>query len=175
MKRKIKIGFIGTHGVGKTTTCYDTVASLKKMGYDACISNETARMCPFPINRKSTLASSLWIFAQQLKQELEINTDILICDRTGLDAMVYSNINKIEKFKYLSPFIKEHMKTYDLLFYLKPLKNYVIEDGIRDTNKEYRLRVDKKFDYYIRVYGLQVITTDKPVYDILKVIKQCQY
>lgn len=175
MKKQIKIGFVGTQGTGKTTTCYDTVASLKKMGFDACIANETARMCPFPINKNSTLKTSQWIFAKQTLQELESKTHILICDRTILDVLVYSSVNKIEGFMSISPYIKEQMKSYDLLFYIKPLKNYAIEDGVRDTDKKYRLQVDKRFDYYIRIFGLKVIITDKPVYDILKVIKQCQY
>ncbi|GAF77081.1 unnamed protein product, partial [marine sediment metagenome] len=28
----VKIAFIGTHGVGKTTLCYDLAAALKKEG-----------------------------------------------------------------------------------------------------------------------------------------------
>lgn len=168
----IKIGFIGTHGVGKTTTCYDMVASLKKLGYNACLANEVARMCPFPINKESTIKTSLWIFSQQLKQELEIKTDILICDRTVLDVLVYSKYNKNELFLHLSPFIKEYMKTYDLLFYIKPVKDFPLQDGIRSIDKTYRDRIDKWFDYYLRIYQIKSITTDKPLYDILQLVKE---
>jgi len=49
----VKIAFIGTHGVGKTTLCYDLAAVLKRRGLDTDIVKEVARLSPLPINRKT--------------------------------------------------------------------------------------------------------------------------
>ena len=48
----MKIAFIGTHGVGKTTLCYDVVAALKRRGVNADIVKEVARLSPLPINQR---------------------------------------------------------------------------------------------------------------------------
>jgi len=48
----IKLAFIGTHGVGKTTLCYDLGALLKKRGLHVDLVKEVARLSPLPINRR---------------------------------------------------------------------------------------------------------------------------
>ena len=47
----MKIAFIGTHGVGKTTLCYDLAALLKRQGLNVDVVKEVARLSPLPINR----------------------------------------------------------------------------------------------------------------------------
>ena len=48
---RMKIAFIGTHGVGKTTLCYDLAAALKKRDLTVELVREVARECPLPINQ----------------------------------------------------------------------------------------------------------------------------
>ena len=50
----MKVAFIGTHGVGKTTLCYDLAAALKKRDLTVELVREVARECPLPINRETT-------------------------------------------------------------------------------------------------------------------------
>ena len=47
----IKIAFVGTHGVGKTTLCYELAAWMKKREARVDMVREVARRCPLPINR----------------------------------------------------------------------------------------------------------------------------
>ena len=42
----MKIAFIGTHGVGKTTLCYELAAALKREGVHVDIVKEVARLSP---------------------------------------------------------------------------------------------------------------------------------
>src|SRR5574340_1090917 len=87
----IKIAFIGTHGVGKTTLCYDVGAALKKRGLHVDMVKEVARLSPLPINRKTSLEAQTWILATQVAEEIRSASlhDIVICDRSALDNYAY--------------------------------------------------------------------------------------
>ena len=50
-----KIALIGSHGVGKTTLCYDLAARLKRRDLEVHLVAEIARSCPLPINTETTL------------------------------------------------------------------------------------------------------------------------
>ena len=51
----VKIAFLGTHGVGKTTLCFDLASRLKRLDMSVDIVKEVARSCPLPINQDTTL------------------------------------------------------------------------------------------------------------------------
>jgi len=51
----VKFAFIGTHGVGKTTLCFELAALLKKRDRIVEMVHEVARFCPLPINRDTTI------------------------------------------------------------------------------------------------------------------------
>lgn len=52
---RVKLAFIGSHGVGKTTLCYELAARLKRQDRNVELVMEVARRCPLPINRETTL------------------------------------------------------------------------------------------------------------------------
>jgi hypothetical protein len=138
----MKIGFLGTHGTGKTTAAYNLASSLKKLGLDVSIVMEVARACPYPINESTTTRSQTWIFAKMLELELMSNSDITICDRTLLDVYAYTKrINKAEGNAML-PFITYWMNTYDVVFYMKPRKGYLKKDGVRSVNPEFQKEIE---------------------------------
>ena len=88
----MKIAFIGTHGVGKTTLCYELAASLKKRDLSVELVREVARECPLPINRDTTLKAQSWILHTQIARELEAEAKLnpligMLYDRLG-DAYV---------------------------------------------------------------------------------------
>ena len=56
----MKLAFIGSHGVGKTTLCFDLASRLKRLDMDVDIVKEVARGCPLPINRETTLEAQSW-------------------------------------------------------------------------------------------------------------------
>mgnify|MGYP001154007024 CR=1 FL=1 len=87
----MKLAFIGTHGVGKTTLCYDLVASLKRRGVNADMVKEVARLSPLPINRQTSLDAQLWILATQVAEEIRSASrhEVVICDRSVLDNYAY--------------------------------------------------------------------------------------
>ncbi len=87
----MKIAFIGAHGVGKTTLCYDLASRLKRQDRAVDLVKEVARSCPLPINRETTLPAQAWILHTQIAQELATaaQCDIVICDRSVLDNYAY--------------------------------------------------------------------------------------
>ena len=47
-KRRLKVAFVGTHGVGKTTLCFDLASQLKRLDLGVDLVKEVARRCPLP-------------------------------------------------------------------------------------------------------------------------------
>ena len=87
----MKVAFIGTHGVGKTTLCFELAALLKKRDKVVEMVREVARFCPLPINRDTTVAAQSWILHTEIAEELvaENKAEIVICDRSVLDNYCY--------------------------------------------------------------------------------------
>lgn len=172
----LKVGFLGTHGTGKTTAAYALATELKKRGYDVDIITEAARSHPahLPINENTTTASQKWIFAEMLRRELESNAQISICDRTLLDVFAYTyRVDNVVGMSML-PFIKEHLKTYAVIFYMEPQKGYLKKDGTRSVNKQFQkdikgiidmmmFTMEKEFSY--------AKTTEARLAEVMKVIK----
>lgn len=173
-----KIALIGSHGVAKTTTAYGLLYQLKKSRIDVSLLGETARQCPLPVNQRGTRNSQLWILGLQLMQESSINSnvDFAICDRSVLDIYAYSYYNNPKFAKSLLPFILEHMKTYDYIFYLPIRKGYLKGDSIRSSNERYQRDIDMILRHIIGIVELHNIkiisvTNDKLVVErILNVL-----
>jgi adenylate kinase family enzyme len=66
----VKIALIGTHGVGKTTLCFDLAARLKRLDRSVHLVTEVARDCPLPLNRDTTLDAQSWILHTQCAREI---------------------------------------------------------------------------------------------------------
>ena len=165
-----KIALIGSHGVGKTTTVYGLAHQFKKSRIDVSVLFETARQCPLPINQKGTVNSQLWILGQQMIQESTINphVDYAICDRSVLDVYAYSYQRNPKFAKSILPFIIEHMKTYDYIFYLPVRKDYLKGDSLRSSDEHYQREIDMILRHIIKIvelHGIKIIpiTNDKLV------------
>jgi len=89
----MKIGFMGTHGTGKTTRARAMAAQLKAKdpAKRLTLLSDVARSCPLPVNEKTSDLARRWIFHRQMTREVECvaQNDIVVCDRTILD-MAYA-------------------------------------------------------------------------------------
>src|SRR4029077_4025450 len=87
----MKVAFIGTHGVGKTTLCYDVAGLLKKRDVNVDIVKEVARLSPLPVNRQTSLDAQTWILTTQVAEEIRAaaHSPMVICDRSVLDNYAY--------------------------------------------------------------------------------------
>ena len=113
----MKLAFIGTHGVGKTTLCYDLAAALKRQGINVDMVKEVARLSPLPINRKTSLDAQTWILTTQVAEEIRSSShhEVVVCDRTVLDNYAYLTF-ACGRQKAIERFVDYWMKSYDLLF-----------------------------------------------------------
>jgi hypothetical protein len=76
----------------------------------------------------------------------------VITDRTIIDVMAFahcaqsiSDDEKEEFINYASVFISE----YDHIFYVSPVGVQIEDNGVRETDAEYRMEIDKQIQYYI--------------------------
>jgi len=154
----MKIAFIGTHGVGKTTLCFDLAAALKKLDLNVDIVKEVARECPLPINKETGLQSESWILHTQIAREIEscYRYPVVICDRSVLDNYAYL-VYQIGTVPHLETLVGYWMSTYDLLFKV-PILAPPRSDGVRDTDIEFQLGVDQVLDHLLHQKNIAALT-----------------
>ncbi len=171
---KYKIALIGAQGSGKTTKCYELAAELKKKGKDVYVLSEVARSCPLPLNEDATEESQFWIFGKQMTREQSSRAEILMSDRTLLDPFIYGYRKYPETFKTLIPFLKMYMKRYALVVYLPPNDEYLVADGTRSINKEFRDEIDKLILHFIKELEIKTIHIEDvvPMLEELGIIKK---
>lgn len=138
---RLKIAFIGTHGVGKTTLCYGLAARLKARDVVLDIVHEVARRCPLPINQQTGLASQSWILHTQLAEELvaAARYPVVLCDRSVLDNYVYLLL-AAGRQPALETLVDGWMATYDLLVTV-PVIDAPNPDGLRATDPGFQRAV----------------------------------
>ncbi len=142
----MKVAFIGSHGTGKTTLCYDLVGALKKQGANADMVKEVARLSPLPVNRKTSLDAQTWILMTQVAEEIRSASqhDIVVCDRSVLDNYAYLAL-ACGRQKAIERFVDFWMKSYDVLFKV-PVIDVARDDGFRDTDQFFIRSIDQLVD-----------------------------
>lgn len=142
----MKIAFIGTHGVGKTTLCYDLAAVLKRQGVHVDMVKEVARLSPLPINRQTSIEAQTWILMTQVAEEIRSGADheVVVCDRSVLDNYAYMRLACGRQPAY-ERFVRHWMKTYQLLFKV-PILGAPSADGVRDTDAFFMRSIDQLVD-----------------------------
>ena len=156
----LKIAFIGSHGVGKTTLCYDLAARLKRQDRAVDLVKEVARSCPLPINRDTTLQAQAWILHSQIAHEIAIaaQNDIVICDRSVLDNYAYL-VHSAGRQPVYDALVKSWVGTYDRLFKV-PIIDAPTFDGRRDTSQTFQQDIDAMIDELAADLGLAVHALD---------------
>jgi thymidylate kinase len=143
---QIKIAFTGTHGTGKTTAALELTTELKKRKINAELISEAARSCPLPINKATTVKSQTWIFAEMIRREQECCSDVIICDRTLLDVIAYTERIAPDTAKSMRNFVRNYIRSYDVIFYIEPKEGYLTKDGTRSTDKKFQAEIKKLID-----------------------------
>jgi len=153
----MKLAFIGTHGVGKTTLCFELAATLKRLDLSVDLVKEVARSCPLPINRETTNAAQNWILHTQVSQEIELSDgyDAIVCDRAVIDNYAYM-VHATGRRPELEPFIRHWMRTYDLLVKV-PVIAPPSFDGTRDTSVDFQSGIDRLIDELLVDFDLEFL------------------
>lgn len=161
----MKIGIMGAHGTGKTTFARQIAshaAGVPDVGIIRVMGG-LARRCPWPINRGTSEKAQRWIWLMHKASELEgSKADLLICDRTLLDPLVYAAVAGLEDVvdDYL-PATLEWMETYDTVYWMRPVAGRLVEDGQRDVDPAFQAEVDRVFGEWIHTFGVEVTEIDE--------------
>lgn len=157
----MKIAFVGSHGTGKSTAVFEKATELKIQypSKDIGIFVENARKSPFPINKNTSVLSQLWIFTNQIQEEIVLGQqhDILVCDRSIFDAIAYTFWINEELASAMVELGKYYAYTYDKV-YFKTIKNndYLVYDGIRESSDiEYRQYIEDKLVEILKTVELK--------------------
>jgi nicotinamide riboside kinase len=160
----MKIAFIGTHGVGKTTLCFDLAALLTRESVHVDIVKEVARLSPLPINQKTSLEAQLWILTTQVAEEIRSGShhQVVVCDRSVLDNYAYMRF-ACGRQRPIERFVDWWMKSYDLLFKVPLASAPASEDGVRDTDEFFVRSIDALVDELLAERKLphQVLPTER--------------
>ena len=169
----MKIGFCGTMSVGKTTL----VNALKELPEFKDYTFRTERSkhlmnLGIPLNTDSTLKGQL-VFASE--RAAELMQEKIITDRTVIDVMAFCELSKsmdsAHKF-YLSATLSYLIKEYDVLFYVSPEGVEIEDNGVRETNAEYRTTVDEKIKQIVGMYRNNAITIKGTVKERIEQVKK---
>ncbi len=143
----MKIAFIGTHGVGKTTLTYELCTRLKKQNIDVGYIEELARRCPFPINEDTSLEAQTWILTTTITKEIELSKiyRYIICDRSILDNYAYL-AHKFGHIEALYGLVRYWVQTYDLLIRVEITDAYLNPDGVRSVDRSFQKNIDERIE-----------------------------
>ena len=153
----MKVALIGTHGVGKTTLCFELAARLKRRDVDVELVREVARRCPLPINRETSLAAQGWILHTQMAWEIEAEAahPLVLCDRSVLDNYCYL-LHAAGTQAGWEPLLERWLATYDLLVKV-PIWTSPRWDGVRDTDLAFQRDIDALLDEQLGRRGLEAL------------------
>ena len=157
----MKFGIMGTHGTGKTTFAKAYAKRLRELDNGETVGLVTGivRSCPWPINREANEDTQRWIFHRHMLAELEATAqhNVVVCDRTVLDSLVYSAVAGFEDIidDYL-PAALGWLEGYDIIFWFRPVDGLLVDDGRRCVDPAYQHAVDRVFKEWIRTYGIKV-------------------
>ena len=174
----MKIGLCGTMSVGKTTL----VNALKELNYFEGYTTRTERSkelmaMGIPLNTDSTFLGQTVFMAERAN---ELLIDNIITDRTIIDVMAFAQASKsidwVDKEAFYAYAIRL-IKEYDYIFYVSPEGVEIEDNGIRETDADYRNEIDiiirhtlSQQKHRIKKYGVLEGSTEERIHQILNII-----
>jgi predicted ATPase len=158
------VALSGTHGTGKTTAAYALAAELKRTTRaEVGIICEVARRCPLPVfaqGQATTRAAQLWIFAEQIRAEIESaqRYDLVVADRTIVDNIAYTSVAGFHDLAYGQiALARHHMSVYKRVIFHGPADlDYCADDGFRHMDHTLRIEVGLRMLEIYRELGVKL-------------------
>ncbi len=159
-RRRLKVAFVGTHGVGKTTLCFDLASQLKRLDLGVDLVKEVARRCPLPINEETTLDAQEWILHTQVAEEIAAQAmyEVVICDRSVLDNYAYL-VARVGRRPSLDALVGSWIEGYDALFKV-PVTQAPSFDGKRAVSRSFQMEIDATLERLIGAFSVDVVRLD---------------
>ena len=172
----MKIGLCGTMSVGKTTlvNALKDVPEFKDYVTRTERSKELMAM-GIPLNTDSTVKGQSVFLAERASELMEEN---IITDRTIIDVMAFAKCS--ESMYYFEAedfcqFASYMLEEYDYIFYVSPEGVEIEDNGVRETNADYRKKIDEEIQLLIIKYKHRIknlIESKGSTEERIKLIKQ---
>ena len=139
----MKIGLCGTMSVGKTTLVHALQQLPEFKDYMFRTERSKYLMSQgIPLNTDSTLKGQTVFLAERASELIQEN---IITDRTIIDVMAFAQASKsmdyIDKEAF-AEYAKRFIQEYDYIFYISPEGVEMEDNGVRETDLEYRNLID---------------------------------
>ncbi|HEY8165069.1 MAG TPA: AAA family ATPase [Gemmatimonadaceae bacterium] len=159
-RRRLKLAFVGSHGVGKTTLCFDLASQLKRLDLGVELVKEVARRCPLPINEETTPAAQAWILHTQIAEEIAAAAtyEVVVCDRSVLDNYAYL-VARVGRRRELDLLVGAWIRSYDALFKV-PVLEAPSFDGTRAVSRTFQTEIDVTIDQLLSAFNVEVLQLD---------------
>jgi len=139
----MKIGFCGTMSVGKTTlvNALKNVPEFKDYHF-ATERSKYLNSLGIPLNTDSTLKGQNIFLAERCT---ELMIENIITDRTIVDVIAFTKLAKSISYidgDAFEEYAKRFIREYDYIFYVSPEGIEIEDNGVRETDAEYRNEID---------------------------------
>jgi len=153
----MKIGLCGTMSVGKTTlvNALKDVPEFKDYVTRTERSKELMAM-GIPLNTDSTVKGQAVFLAERASELMEEN---IITDRTIIDVMAFAKCSNSMYFfeaEDFCQFASYMLEEYDYIFYVSPEGVEIEDNGIRETDADYRKMIDGEIQLLLTRYRHRV-------------------
>lgn len=149
----MKIGLCGTMSVGKTTLVKALAKTDMFKKYKlATERSKYLRDLGIPLNTDSNINGQL-VFLAERSSEL-LHEDILT-DRTIWDVSAFTMLAKSIDLNEKSQFVNTAMllkDQYDIIFYIDPIGVDIEDNGVRETNVEYRYDINQEIQRLLKLF-----------------------
>ena len=149
----MRIGLCGTMSVGKTTLV-NALAELPEFKDFKTRTERSKELMAMgiPLNTDSTLKGQSVFLSERAGELME---EKIITDRTVIDVMAFArcskSMNYLEADDFCS-FASHLVSEYDYVFYVSPKGVDIEDNGVRETNADYRKLIDESIQLLIIKY-----------------------
>ena len=163
----MKIGLCGTMSVGKTTLvkALSELPEFEKY-HVATERSKYLRDLGVPLNTDSTINGQLLFIAERSGELLHKD---LITDRTVWDVSAFTMLAKSVDSAFKSTLVNTAMllrDQYDVVFYIDPIGTNIEDNGVRETNLEYRTNINQEILRLLSLYPpKKLVVIDGSTYD----------
>ena len=168
----MKIGLCGTMSVGKTTLvkALSELPEFEKY-HVATERSKYLRDLGVPLNTDSTINGQLLFIAERSGELLHKD---LITDRTVWDVSAFTMLAKSVDSAFKLTLVNTAMllrDQYDVVFYIDPIGTNIEDNGVRETNLEYRTNINQEILRLLSLYPpKKLVVIDGSTYDRMQTI-----
>ena len=157
----MKIGFTGTMSVGKTTLvkALQEIPELKDYKF-ATERSQYLNSLGIPLNHETTIEGQTIFLAERVTELMQPD---IVTDRTIIDVMAFTKCAR--KTSYIDgdafeEYAKRFIYLYDYMFYISPEGIEMEDNGVRETDLDYRKEIDEEIQ--------KLVLKHRPVYHTIK-------